>query len=44
MATMKMLVEKYPDGYEGWERENEDLIVMANQERTAHPNEMQIAP
>jgi hypothetical protein len=27
MATMKMLVDKYPDGYEGWERENQDLIA-----------------
>ena len=29
METMKMLVVKYPDGYEGWERENEELVAGA---------------
>jgi len=27
MATMQMLVDKYPDGYEGWERDNRDLLA-----------------
>lgn len=26
MATMETLIAKFPDGYEGWERDHEDLI------------------
>lgn len=31
MATMRMLVDKYPEGYEGWERENQEKIAVASQ-------------
>jgi len=33
MATMQMLVDKYPDGYEGWESENQDLISSVKGEK-----------
>jgi hypothetical protein len=32
MATMQMLVDKYPDGYEGWEMENRELIMSVKQQ------------
>lgn len=32
MATMQLLVDKYPDGYEGWESENQDSILSVKEE------------
>lgn len=31
MATMRVLVDKYPEGYEGWEKENLERIAIASQ-------------
>lgn len=31
MTTMKMLVDKYPGGYEEWELQNPDLLANVNQ-------------
>ena len=32
MATMKTLIAKFPEGYEGWERDHEELIREHNAE------------
>jgi hypothetical protein len=39
---MRTLVDKYPDGYEAWERENQDLIVSVNKENGL-PNNGQLS-
>lgn len=38
MATMKTLVDKYPGGYEEWEKQNANRIAQAANASQAHDN------